>query len=437
MTRRARAFRSGDGRVRPLASPVLRVLVVATAFSSLSSGVLLGALPLAVATMGGGPVQIGLVSSSLYVWWLVSVPLGAYVDLKGPGPVLRAISPLRTLAVLVIGAAGLFHAGYTLIIVGALLYGLFNVVASNASSALPALLLDKERYDEGYALVNTVNRIASLVLGPAIGATLLVVQPGLPFGLAAVSMVGAYVAYARVFGDERARSMPPSGESRQWRLLVAGGLSHMWRDRFLRAVMLTLTGVVIAEELVQVVVAPYVRNGDVHGHWQEMLGLTRSAAGVMAIVAALCVKVIVRRWPRMRIMAIAAAGAAICPAILAIGPHAPTVIIALGISAAAEAIWVPLMQSETAARTPGHLMARTRAAILFVTWGTLPVTSLAGGAVSQVIGVQPVLLVASAAAICSCTFGIWRCARISRPDREPTQAPGDLRPAGQLESSLR
>jgi hypothetical protein len=83
------------------------------------------------------------------------------------------------------------------------------------------------------------------------------------------------------------------------------------------------------------------------------------------------------------------------------------VLAALMVAVAADAIWVPPMASEAMRRTPAHLLARTRAAILFVTRGTLPVTSLLGGAVAQAIGAQPTLLFA-AGTFTACAVGVWR-----------------------------
>jgi hypothetical protein len=392
-----------------LRNPVVHRLLLATGFSNLATGIFFGVLPLTVATHGGGPFLIGVVAASLSAWWLLAIPLSVLVDRLGPGPLLRLVAPLRVGSVLVIGSHAFLDGGwvYVPIVVGALLFGLSDVLTDSASSTLPALVLDESQYDDAYSLFSATARVAGLVVGPGAGAAMLAVDTGLPFAVVAASLAVSFACYARFFSHPGAAAAPRPRHPGGWSELVAG-VRHVVSDRFLTSVVITLVGVVIAAEVVATVTAPYVRDGLASDAWAQVLGALRSTAGGFAIIAALSAGTLARRFGRLRVLRVVAAAAALSPALMATGAQVPPVLAGLVVAAVGEAIWVPLVQGEMMRRTPAHLLARTRAAVLFVMWGSLPVTSLVGGTVSEAVGVRPSLLVAAAVALVTCSLGIWR-----------------------------
>lgn len=392
-----------------LADGTIRRITGANAASNLASGIFLGALPLAVAARGAGPFLIGLVAASLTGWWLLSLPLGAVVDHYGVGPTLRIAGTVRIAAVGLIGAHALVPAGWAIpvIVIGAAVFGLTDVLVDCATETMPTLLVAEDDWDTAYSLFVTVNRATNMVLGPSIGAGLLAISTGLPFLIAALALAVSWWAYSTYFADPRVGRQTPTEPTGGASEVLFGGLRHVTSDPFLRAVAITLVGVVIAEEAVATVVAPYFR--DAHGdHWAQVLGLLRSGAGIAALLASLCAGGLAVRFGRNRVLRVVAGGAALSPLVLAAAPAVGPVLVALVVSAVAEAIWVPLVQAEIGRRTPRHLMARTRAAIMFLTWGALPVAALAAGALAQAVGTRPVLLAAAAVAATSCLLGVWR-----------------------------
>lgn len=393
-----------------LAHPTVQRITAASGLSNLGTGIFVAVLPLTVATYGGGPLLIGVVSASLFGWWLVSIPLSLLVDRLGAGPVLRLVAPLRVGSVLVLATHVLFDGSWRFvpIIAGALLVGLSDVLVDTATATLPGLLLDESQYDDAYSVLSGVGRITNLVIGPVLGAGLLWLGTAVPFVVAAACLAAAFACYARFFADPKTGPQPsPSPSSGGWREVFAG-VRHVVTDRFLTAVAVTLVGVALAAEVAAVVVAPYLRDGLGSPAWPQILGALHGAAGVGAIIAAFTAGILARRFGRLRVLRVVACGGALSPALLATSPQVASVLAALVVAAVAEAIWVPLVQAEVMRRTPTHLLARTRAAIMFMTWGALPVTGLLGGAVAQLVGVRITLLIAAAIALASCGLGIWR-----------------------------
>lgn len=404
-----------------LKSPVVRRLALASCAGASARGVFLGALPLAVAKNGGGPFTIGLASASLTVWWLFAVPLSEVLDRMGIGPALRVVAGLRVLALLPLMAGGLLHGTTAIVwlISGGLVYGFFDSMASTADRSLPALLVASSQQDDAFSLLSAVNGVAIFVIGPSVGAVLLATARWLPFALAGVSFVFSYFMYFPFFSDPRAeKKIPEKAEGMQWYVSALAGIRHFGADRALKSIVATLLGVVIAEELVVVTLPPYFEHGSGIADWVIVLGSLRTAAGAVAIASAMLASTLARRLGRWRVLCLVALGGSLGPAIMAVSPRWPLVLTALIIASVAESIWVPLVQSETAMRTPPELMARTRAGMMFLTWGTLPIVSVVGGTAAQALGIRPILISGSCIAVLCSFLGVWRLfRRASAEDR--------------------
>lgn len=389
--------------------PAARRICLANACSAAAIGVFLGALPVAVAQRGGGPLAVGLASAALTIWYAGSLPLGALSDRIGVGRTLRVAAPLRIPALGIIAAGSVIKGqlGLAVMIAGALGYGLCDTISDAAASTLPALIIPEQEYEDVFGILAAVQEAMLLIVGPSAGALLLITGRWLPFAVAGLSLAVAYVIMLPLYGDERAR-----GTGRQtgtgWLPASLAGLRHIGADRFLRALTITLVGLVIGEELSQVTISPYFRQGSGLHAWVAVLGLIRSAAGLAAIAGALAAGMLARRFSRTRVFVVIAFAGALPPAVLAISAHWLPVLAGLVLGAAAEAIWVPLMQAEVARRTPRELMARTRSAVMFITWGSLPLASIVGGALAQELGIRVMLILGSVLATASCAAGIGR-----------------------------
>lgn len=408
--------------------PELQRLLSAALTSSLATGIFLGSLPLAVAARGGSPLDIGIASAALFAWWIFSIPLSLPTDRFGAGPVLRIMAPLRILGVLLIAAHMLLpgRASIIAIIVGALIYGFVDVVNDTAVNTLPSLIVDEDEYDEAYSSLQAVTMSADLIIGPGIGGLLFALGEWLPFVIAAVSLLGAYFLLMPYFNDARTQGperVEDDSDEEGWWAATTAGLRHAMGNKVIRGIAITLIGIAIVEEIVSVSMAPYMRDGSGTDAWPQLLGVVRAAAGVLAVAAALLVPLVGRRFTRERVMAVVAIGGSLSGAILSIAPVWVAVFAAVAVSRIAEAMWVPLAQSSIMSQTEPHLRGRTRAAVMFIIWGTLPVASLLGGGLATALGIRPLLLAGSVVALLTCAIGIPAFAR-----RQPSTpaASGDM-----------
>jgi hypothetical protein len=387
-----------------------RRLLGAAVAGWLADGLFLVALPLAAAAGGAGPLLVGGIAAAQNAWWLCVVPLAGVVDRLGVGPALRRLRPVRlVLAALAAVAAQLPGPSRCVALLAvAVVWGFVEVTADTAVQTMPALLLGEAEYDRVYARFYAAQRAAGLVVGPALAAVLVAAATWLPFVAAAVLLAVSVGVQWPLLGDAALRRPgEDAGAGDAGRREVREGWRFLRGERFLLAVVITLVGIVVAEELVATILPTYVRDTGLP-HWESLLASGRALAGVVTIGVALAAAAVARRLGRDAALCLAAAGGVAAPLVLAVGASPVTVVGALVVSAASESLWVPLVQAEVMRRTPRHLMVRSRATFLFLTWGSLPLAGIVGGAAATEAGYRATLLGAAAAALVTCLLGIWR-----------------------------
>ena len=380
-------------------------LVATAATSRAADGIFLLGLPLAAAAGGGGSMWIGSILAAQSWWWLLAVPLSNSVERRGPGPVLKATRTTRLVLIAIAAVGAAMDGQHRLIVflVVALAWGATSVIADTAVSTLPAVLLSADRYDSVYSMLYSVQRVANLVAGPALAAALLTVASWAPFVAAGVLLALSLVVQWPLLTRPEARH--DAGQTPS--IAAWSGFALLRSERMLASIVVTLIGIVFAEETVATVVAPYVRDSGL-AHWESAVAVARSTAGISTIGIALAAGMIGRFLGRARALSVAAVGGVIAPLLLAVSPHLVPLVAALVISAAAESLWVPLVQSEVMHRAPPNLRARMRATFMFLTWGTLPLAGLLGGAAAQMLGYRPTLVGAGSTAALTSAAGIWR-----------------------------
>ncbi|WP_412020301.1 MFS transporter [Brachybacterium epidermidis] len=407
----------------------LQRLIGSSLVSSLAGGMILGAVPLAIVQLGGGVLAVGLASASLYAWWLASVPISALVDRSGIGPALRRFAPLRLVALLLIVAGVIVAstgqtptAGLVTICAGTLTYGLIDVVTDSASGTLPALVVDEEAYDKAYSSLQATTRGADLVLGPILGGAAFLLSTWAPFAIAGALLVISYALLFPFFRDPRTAAPQNLEVGSSWLSETFAGLQHAARTPAILGIAITLIGVAAASEVVAVIVSPLAQVRIDSEHWVQALSVLRAVAGVFAIVISLSAPFLVKYINRGALMSAAALLGVLAPLALGLSHVWYSFGIALILAEIGEALWVPLAQGTIIRTTPRHLLARTRAAIMFITWGTIPVTSLAAGTVAASAGITPTLLIATGFAAISVAVGLPIMLRGMRTARQCSNA---------------
>ena len=378
--------------------------------SEIGSQVTVLAMPLvAVLVLRASALQVGLLSAAQTVaYLLVSLPAGAMVERLGKRRVMVWCDLGR---LVVIGSVPLAAAAGALtfaqLYVVAALSSVLSVFFSVAYPAYVPTLLGRERLMDGNGKLGTSQSVAQ-VAGPGLGAALVGLL-GAASAMAADAM--SFLASAGGLLAIRATEPPAAetgvgtGARPGFQAQIRDGLSYVLREPILLRGMLWSGSANFFVVMVECL-GPLFLVRDLHlqaGYVGLLLGLG-AIGGVTGGLAAgwLARHVGSARvcWLSMTLFSlpgllIPAAGTGVRVLLFAFGWISWT------FSATVCAV---ALLSYRQATCPPDLLARVSASSRWITWGTLPLGGVVGGALGTALGVRPTLWIA---VIGGCSCGLW------------------------------
>ena len=171
---------------------------------------------------------------------------------------------------------------------------------------------------------------------------------------------------------------------------LAEGMHFIWKQRVLRAVVLTVLLTNLLDAPFPVVMAVFAK--DEYGSAAD-LGLMYGVLGGAALVGALAFSAIGHRLPRRRTFVGCFAVLPIMYLTMATGPALPVALVALAIVGLAAGPINPLLYTVQAEIVPSRLRGRVFGAARAGAWAAIPLGVLAGGALVAAIGVAATFLV--------------------------------------------
>ncbi|MBI2769252.1 MAG: MFS transporter [Burkholderiales bacterium] len=345
----------------------------------------LAAVPLvAVLALGAGPGEIGtLAAVQTLPFLLMSMPLGLLADrmsrrglmLMAEG--LRAVSLFALLAMVVSGHLSIVWLG-ALGFIGAV----GTVGFSVAAPALVPSLVPRELLARANGRLELA-RSAAYAGGPALAGAL-VAWAGAPtaFVLAAVLSAAAVVLLWRLDEPQRAAAPP-----RHPLLEIRDGAQFVWRQSFLRPMLLTGVAWNISWFVLQAAYVPYaVRT---LGLSAQLVGITLGCYGAGMVLGALLATRIVGAMPFGRAIQF---GPAV--SVLAAGTMVATLFVPTGWLAALSffffgagpIIWTITSTTLRQSVVPGNMLGRVSSVFLTVNAGSRPVGAALGGLVGATWG---------------------------------------------------
>lgn len=347
------------------------------------------AYPLLVLAQTGSALRAGVVGfAQALPFLLLYLPAGALVDRLDRKRVMLTADAVRVVVLAGIVAALLAdRAPLPLLVVAVFADGACFVFFQLAESAALPHLVHQRQLPAALAQ-NQAREHGAELAGQPLGGALFALGHTLPFAVNAASFAVSFLSL--LFVRPRLQEpRPPSGLFAD----IGEGLVWLWRQRFLRAVVLLIgaTNIVLnALPLVLIVRAQGM------GAPPALIGVLLSFSGIAAIVGA-----VVAPWLHARIPAqvvvvgslwVWAAGTAVLVAM-------PTPL-ALGAAAGATAVIGPLFNVVVGAYryalAPDRLQARTQSAARLITWGTIPLAPLVAGVLLATAGSTGALLALAA-----------------------------------------
>lgn len=350
------------------------ILWTGQAVSTIGSEVSGLAFPLLVLATTHSPAKAGIVGfanalPNLFFY----LPAGALVDRWDRKRIMLVADGLRALALASVGVAVLAHAlPFAQIVAIAFVEGSLGVFFRVSESAALPQVVPKEQLSQAVAQNQARQQGAGVVSQP-LGGFLFALGHSVPFLADAVSYLLSFVSLLFVrpaFQEERERP------TTRLRADIAEGVTWLWRHAFLRTTMLLIAGTNFAHA--GLLLALIVR--------ARVLGASPTLIGVMlalfsggAIVGALIAPWVQRHVrPSVLIIGSVWLWAGLTYALFFV--HETLLLGALcGLQAVVGPPWNVVLAAYRYRLVPDRLLGRVASAGALVTWGSIPLGSLAAG----------------------------------------------------------
>ena len=349
--------------------------------STLGARISATAMPLLVLATTGSPADAGLVGAAGTLPFLIAhLPAGPLVDRWNRRRILLTSEVVAGLALATVpiavwlGALTVAHLAVVAFVQGlcAVFFGLAEAAALPTivpAALLPTALAQNEARGRGAALA-----------GGPLGGLLFGLGRGLPFLADAISYAMAAVALLFLRKDLRSESAAPAEPL--WRSTLTG-LRWIWRHPLIRAaILLVAASNLVFQALVLVIVVLAQRHGATAGDIGLMLGIY-SGGGLLGALAA-------GRFhrhfsPKAVIIGVNWCWTALLPLFLL-----PTGAPQIGAIGAATAfigpLWNVVIVSYSSLLVPNELLGRVTSAAMTLSWGVMPIGSLAAGLLLAKVG---------------------------------------------------
>src|SRR3954447_18365297 len=384
----------------PLRTRDFRLVWSAYSISAIGSEVTVLALPLAAAVLlGASAWQMGLLvaaGTAPYIGFALLV--GAWIDrLSRRRPLLVAADLIAAALLLTVPVAYLLGGlTVTQLIVVELLVGLVRVTFRPAFGAhLPDVVPDEGLTDASSRL--KAAEAAAMLAGPGLGGSLvqLLTAPVAVLVDAASFLVSAALL-SRVGAPERAGHVPAA--RRQLRAEVGEGLSHLWRDRRLRAIAGAAANVNFFGLMIFALLVVYLTRE--HHFTPLMIAAVTVAGGLGSLAGAVLAPKFSARIGRGRTII---AGSAIFSVGMFAFPaaHGPRwlVLVVLCINEVVVGVGIMLFDVTTGAfyitDVPDVIRGRVSSSMSTVTQGVKALGALTGEVIVTAYGIRPALWVAA------------------------------------------
>ena len=373
--------------------------------SLVGSQLTLFALPLtAVIWLHASPLEMGVLGALQFApFLLLSLVAGVWADRLPRRPILIVANVGRAVllgTVPVMAITGWLTMGYLYVI--AFGVGILTVFFDVAYQSYLPVLVTREQLVEGNSKLEASNSVAQIT-GPVLAGGLVQILTA-PIGIALDA--ASFLISAFCLSLIRRRETAPIVSRPQQPLWseIREGLGVVIGNPVLRSIAAcTGTNNFFSNIRFAVLTIYIVREVGIE---PGLLGVIFAIGSVGALIGALLASSIARRWGVGPTLILASLIGGIGALALPAAQGTITVVVSLltlGIflNSGANPIYNITQVSLRQAITPYHLQGRMNASMRFLVWGTIPLGSLVGGALGQLIGVHTTLAIGAVGGLLS------------------------------------
>lgn len=384
-----------------LSAPFVR-LWAATGAANLGDGITRFGLPLLALAVGAPPSGVAAVTAALtFAWPAFGLFAGWIVDRAPRGALLVAANATRALVagalviVLVTDSLTL-----PLILAAAVLLGVAETLVDTALTATVPLVVETSGYGRANARLEATINATNELAGPPLAGLL----AGVALALTAVSGAGLYaVAALLLIGLLPRRSTGTAGRGEQ---PIEKAMSGLWsgilllaREPLLRSLTLFTAAMNLVWSAALSLLVIYAVAPGPLGLSPAGYGTLLTAMAVGGLAASVITEPLRRRFGDARLLIADCIGTVLLVLPVAIGGGVVFVAVGAVIAGAGSSIWRIINATIRQNLTPPELLGRVYAASRVISWGVVPVGSLAAGFTADVWGVQFVFAAATVLAI--------------------------------------
>ena len=388
---------------RPLGRRFL-TLLASSASSNLADGVVRAALPLIAVRWTDSPVLVsGVLVAFTVPWLLLALPVGALVDSVDRRLAMLAANGLRVAVLIVLSAVVALDAGSIwALYVAAFLLGSAETIYDTAAQSLLPGVVDRVSLERANGRLSAAEVISNLFAGPPLGGVL--VASAVVLGVAGPA--GLWTVAFLILLFLRGNFRPVRANGRGWRSELIGGARFALQHRLLRTMagMVALANIATGAFLGTFVVFAVGPESAMRGT-DAQYGLLLAAAGAGSLLGALVAGRLGTKIGRGRLLALTL----LCMGVFIGTPSVTSGYLLVGaafvIGGVAVAAWNVITVSFRQRVTPDELLGRVNSFYRLLTWGTVPLGSLCGGVLGEVVGMQP-MFAAMAIVVLLPIFGI-------------------------------
>lgn len=350
---------------------------------------------LAVLTLHATPLEVGaLQASATLAFLLIGLPAGAWVDRLAKKPMLLRADLARAMLFGSIPLAAAFDA-LTLphLMAVALLAGVATVLFDIAHYAYLPAVVAKPDLTEANGLFAATHSVAH-VTGP--GLTGLVVKVlGAPVAVLvdAITYLASYLFVRRIEAPEPLRA----DAERHLRREVAEGMRFLLATPTLRRIALSTAGFNFMSSMEGAVTVLFLAR--TVGVDAGVIGLLFTVSGAGGVAGALLARRITVRFGMafgLRVLPLLTTPLTLLIPLTELGWRLALFCIGFGALSFGVAVFNVAQNSYRQAVVPPQLLGRVSASLRFISWGSMPVAALVGGALAGAIGPRNTLWIACA-----------------------------------------
>ncbi len=350
-------------------------------------------MPLLATSLTSDPRLIAGVTVAQRLPWLFFIlPGGAWAD-RFDRRLLRMRLDLARAVVMsaLVGAVLLDQASILIIYAVAALLASAEAVVDSSSVAMVPATVDEADLERAIGRLGSTELAMNDLIGPPLGGLLFGLAIAVPFGLDAVTFVGAVLVLGFMSGSYRASPTQPNRADRpSMRTSLAEGIRWLWNQRLLRTLAVVSTALGTASFIGNAVFVIFAT---------DTLELSEFGYGVLLVPGALggiagsLLASRLRRFPLRRILPIAVIGSGASTWLMAV-TSSPVLVGALSaVSLGSIMLWNVLTLALRQRLIPDQMLGRVGASYRFLVYLGMPFGAVAGGLLANEFGVRSAIFV--------------------------------------------